>query len=126
MFFSRALSVASAAYSVVVLPLPVGPQVRISPCGLRSSALNRSSTVGSNPSLLRSSRACDLSRMRMTTFSPSMPGMEEKRRSTVLPSSCTWMRPSWGRRRSAMSSLAMTLRRETTAWCISIFGAISS
>jgi hypothetical protein len=27
----------------------------------------------------------------------------------------TWMRPSWGRRRSAMSRLAITLRREISA-----------
>ena len=55
-----------------------------------------------------------------------MPGSEEKRRSTVRPWVMTWMRPSCGRRRSAMSRCAITFRRETIAGCSSTRGDMTS
>ncbi len=51
---------------------------------------------------------------------------KQKRRSTVRPWVATWMRPSCGRRRSAMSRLAMTFRRETIAGCSSTRGVMTS
>ncbi len=67
-----------------------------------------------------------LSSTRSTTFSPLMPGSDEKRRSTVRPCVATWMRPSCGMRRSAMSRLAITFSRETIAGCSSTRGVITS
>ena len=57
----------------------------------------------------------DLSRIRITIFSPKMVGMLETRRSMVRFTTLILMRPSWGSRRSAMSSSAMILRREMMA-----------
>ena len=50
----------------------------------------------------------------MTTFSPCAEGSVETRRSTAAPSMATRARPSWGRRRSAMSIPAMIFTRETS------------
>ena len=66
-----------------------------------------------------SSISCSLSRRRSTTFSPNRVGRQETRKSISL----LWpwslirilMRPSCGRRFSAMSSLAMIFRREMIA-----------
>src|SRR5580700_5374148 len=69
----------------------------------------------SKPSLVMSSLRFSLSSKRMTIFSPKRAGMVETRksRSLILPSLryLIMMRPSWGKRFSLMSSLAMILTR---------------
>ncbi len=56
----------------------------------------------------------ELSRMRMTTFSPHTVGSVATRRSIIRPPWLTERRPSCGLRRSAMSMSAMILSREMT------------
>src|SRR6266849_5369204 len=79
---------------------------------LRSNFLRDS---GSKPSLVISSRMFSLSSKRMTTFSPYRVGPVETRKSNsfFLPSALylIMMRPSCGKRFSAMSSLAMIFTR---------------
>jgi hypothetical protein len=100
---------------VVVLPLPVGPVTSRIPC-TSSSALRKRSIAGpSNPSDSKLSGTPPLSRIRITTLSPCIVGMVETRRSISLPETLSLMRPSCGRRRSAMSSEAMIFTREITA-----------
>ncbi len=107
------------AYSVVVLPLPVGPVTSTMPYGSRASRRRVRIVVSSKPSELRrtpctvSARSC-LSRIRSTASSPMMLGMMETRKSIWRPLMPTLKRPSCGTRRSAMSSSAMTLTREIT------------
>jgi len=49
---------------------------------------------------------------RNTIDSPWWVGSEETRMSTCFSPNCLTIRPSWGRRRSAMFMLDMTLTRE--------------
>ena len=57
-------------------------------------------------------RALAGSRMRSTIFSPKSVGNVLTRKSMERAlARCILMRPSWGRRRSEMSSAAITLRR---------------
>ena len=51
---------------------------------------------------------------RSTTLSPNCVGSVETRRSTCRPAMFFWMRPSCGRRRSAMFRFDMTFTREMT------------
>ena len=68
------------------------------------------------PGPRRPSSAEDRSRIRITTLSPWTVGTVETRRSTFfLRDRSKSMCPSCGRKRSAMSSPAMTLMREVTA-----------
>ncbi len=53
----------------------------------------------------------------MTRLSPNSVGMVETRKSISRSAILSLMRPSWGSRRSAMSSLAMILTREMMAAC---------
>ena len=55
------------------------------------------------------------SKMRMTTFSPNAVGSVETRSSISFPSRSVLMRPSCGRRFSAMSMRHIVLRREVMA-----------
>src|SRR5262249_27729881 len=105
------LSSLRAEYSVVVLPAPVGPVTRMMPLGLAISWRNSASISPGMPTLLRSSDTTVRSSTRMTTLSPNMVGRMLTRKSTGLPPTFSSMRPSWGRRRSAMSRLDMTLMR---------------
>jgi len=74
-----------------------------------------------------SSCRLDLSRRRITTFSPNSVGQTETRKSISLPlPSLSLMRPSWGRRRSEMSSSDMILRREMMAFLSLMGGFITS
>ena len=114
-FRSTPRSTSSAAYSVVLLPDPVGPVTSTIPFGRASSAWNGARTFSLNPSLERSGVTPRASSTRTTTFSPCAPGRVETRRSTVRPSVRTWMRPSCGSRRSEMSRSAMILIRLATA-----------
>ena len=70
---------------------------------------------GSKPSLANSSSMLERSSTRSTTFSPWIVGTVETRMSIWRPRTGMRMRPSCGRRRSAMSSRAMILRRDTMA-----------
>ncbi len=107
----------SAAYSVVVLPLPVGPVTSTIPYGSAMYLRKRFSSASGKPRMSRrSSVNCSLidslSRIRMTASSPCTLGMIETRKSIVLPGIFNLKRPSWGTRFSAMSSSAITLMRE--------------
>ncbi len=67
------------------------------------------------PRLPRSMRPACLSSRRSTTRSPCPEGMVETRTSTARPATRSEMRPSCGSRFSAISSLDMTLMRDTTS-----------
>ena len=114
-FRSTPRSTLRAAYNVVLLPDPVGPVTRTMPFGLASSRRSGVSTSPLKPSLSRSSETPRWSSTRTTTLSPCVPGSVETRRSIVRPSVRTWMRPSCGSRRSAMSRSAMIFTRLATA-----------
>ncbi|BCQ63089.1 hypothetical protein PBOI14_48390 [Pseudomonas sp. Boi14] len=114
MLRSRLLRLASPAYSVVVLPEPVGPVTRRMPWGLCRAVSRRWRTAGFMPRCARSRRPACLSSRRITTRSPWLEGRVETRTSTSCPAMRKAMRPSWGMRFSAMSSLAMTLIRDTS------------
>ena len=60
----------------------------------------------------RSEAIVSLSRIRMTASSPKLLGMMETRKSMDFPPMRTLKRPSWGMRRSEISSSLMTLIRE--------------
>ena len=126
MLISGELIEATAAYRVVDFPLPVGPVTRIIPCGARMARWTRSRSSASNPSWARSSTTRDLSRMRRTMLSPKIVGRDDTRRSISRSASVAVIRPSWGRRRSAMSSCAMIFTRERMAASMGLGGAIMS
>ncbi len=67
-----------------------------------------------------------LSSSRSTARSPCAEGSVETRTSTGRPPMRSEMRPSCGRRRSAMSSSAMIFRREISAACSALFGCTTS
>ena len=101
---------------MVDLPLPVGPVTSSRPCGrtaIRSTRVKRSL---SKPSEARSNLPATVgSSRRRAKDSPYSVGRVATLTSMSRPSALIWMRPSCGNRRSAMSSLAISLRRETTA-----------
>jgi hypothetical protein len=107
----------SSEYSVVVLPLPVGPVARMMPWGRATMSVTRGRSTGEKPRLARLCTAELRSRMRITTFSPLIVGRVEMRRSTIRIGVLTVMRPSCGWRRSEMSSSDMILSRDTSDWC---------
>src|SRR6056297_172077 len=111
----RSLSSSKAAYSVVDLPDPVGPVTSRIPCGRWTRRLSRSRVAPSMPSSGRPSLPACLSRSLSTTRSPWLEGKVDTRTSTGLPASRRLIRPSWGRRFSAMSRRAMTLMRDATS-----------
>ncbi len=125
-FFSGLRRRSSAEYSVVVLPLPVGPVTSVRPCGRLSTSSSVSSCIAVSPSSSIRVRRFRLSRMRMTSFSPSSVGIDDTRRSMSRPSAFSRTRPSWGSRFSAMSILPITFTRETIAECMPAGGLISS
>ena len=96
---------------MVDLPLPVGPVTRMIPLGARIPSSKRLRISSAKPRSLRFSDTLRVSRMRITVFSPRAVGKVLIRRSILRPSSITWTRPSWGSRRSLMSSAAMILMR---------------
>ena len=127
MMFSRPRSSRDiAAYRVVVLPEPVGPVTSTMPCGSRISRSIEASVISLIPSTVRSSRAASLSRSRSTTRSPGPVGNVDTRTSTLLSPSLSAMRPSCGSRFSAMSRLAITLSRDTSAACSARGGSMTS
>ena len=104
----------SPAYSVVVLPDPVGPVTRIMPLGSANASRKIISASSDMPSRSSDMPAFSLSKIRITTRSPARLGNVDTRTSTSFPPSVRPIRPSCGIRRSAMSSRAMTLIRLTT------------
>jgi len=104
-FLSGELIRLRAAYRVVVLPLPVGRDEQDSVGSMNQipehSQLFRKEAISSRPkcTLLLSSR-------RSTTLSPKEVGMMETRISISLSAILIGIRPSWGRRFSAMSNFA--------------------
>ncbi len=104
----------SAAYSVVVLPEPVGPVTTTMPLGIWMISLNWVSSSSGKPTLSRSRLTTLRSRIRITTDSPNMVGSVLTRRSTSRSPMRTEILPSCGMRRSAMSRWAMTLMRATS------------
>ena len=74
-----------AAYSVVVLPDPVGPVTSTMPCGSEISSWNLFSTSGGMPTVRRSNFMRSLSNSRITTPSPWSMGMIETRTSISRP-----------------------------------------
>jgi len=126
MFCCRASRRDSAAYSVVVLPEPVGPVTSTMPCGWLIRWSMRARASGAMPSRARSRRFGSLSSRRRTTRSPWLEGSVETRTSMPRPPIRMPRRPSWGRRFSAMSRLAMILMRDTMAACSARFGRTTS
>ena len=108
----------SAAYRVVVLPDPVGPVTRIMPWGRDTSSSNSRLVLAAMPRSSVCSLPASLSSSRITTRSPWLEGMVEIRKSMLRPPRRTLMRPSWGRRRSAISNLDITLMREISSGAI--------
>ncbi len=104
-----------AAYSVVVLPLPVGPVTSRMPCGIEISSRNFDSTASGMPTVLRSNFIRSLSKSRRTTPSPYSMGMIETRTSISRPETLILIRPSCGSRFSAMLSRDMIFNRVTMA-----------
>ena len=121
--FSCFLSIAcNDAYSVVVLPQPVGPVTRIIPFGVVISFCHASSTSLRNPNSPRPTRMFLSSSKRMTIFSPFGVGTVETRRSNGRPRIVARILPSCGSLRSAISRFARIFIRLTTAGC-NCFGA---
>jgi len=77
------------------------------------------------PSSGRPSVRPSLSRIRITMLSPCAVGSEDTRRSSCLPPTPIWMRPSCGMRFSAMLMFAMIFNREMIESC-SRFGGFST
>ncbi len=107
----------SEAYSVVVLPLPVGPVTSTIPCDLPRQCAYPFSVCSSMPRSPSAIRAALRSNKRITIVSPKIVGTVDTRMS-ILPlvpenSIC----PSCGTNRSAMFILAIILTRETIAAC---------
>ena len=126
MFWPRVSRRSSAAYSVVVLPEPVGPVTRMMPCGCATSCSKRESTSPCMPTDSRLSLAPLLSSRRSTARSPCALGRVLTRTSTARVPMRRLMRPSCGKRFSAMSSSAMIFRREISAACSARLGCTTS
>ena len=88
----------SAAYSVVVLPEPVGPVTSTMPCGWAVRWVNRLSVSPCMPTASRLSLLSLLSSRRSTARSPWALGRVETRTSMARVPRRRLMRPSWGRR----------------------------
>ena len=116
--------VPSAEYSVVDLPLPVGPVTSTMPYGWSMTPWKSASIFGRKPSFSRPSLAVETSTMRMTIFSPNLPGSVLTRRSMGLPLTRTEISPSCGMRRSEMSRWDMILMRLEMAACMRYGGVI--
>ena len=105
----------SVEYKVVVLPEPVGPVTRITPCGCSTIERQVASSSASKPSSRKFFSSTTGSKMRITSFSPNAVGMVDSRNSTSSPDGArVFRRPSCGRRFSAMSMRPRILRRDNT------------
>ena len=86
----------SAVYSVVDLPLPVGPVTNIIPKGCAIIWSKRCSSSSLSPSSFFSRVRFSLEEIRSTSFSPWTVGIEEIRISYSCLSTIIVIRPSWG------------------------------
>ena len=111
---SRELIWLIPAYKVVLLPEPVGPVTKIMPWGLLIKSENKARFSAVIPKSSRFKRALFLSSKRSTTRSPKLDGIVDTRTSTARPAIRKLIRPSCGIRFSAISSLAITLIRDTS------------
>ena len=116
----------SAAYSVVVLPEPVGPVTKIIPCGWAINFARRCSTSPCMPTDSRLKLAPLLSSKRSTARSPCALGNVLTRTSTARVPIRKLMRPSCGKRFSEISRSAMIFRREISAACSARLGCTTS
>ena len=116
----------SEAYSVVVLPLPVGPVTSRMPCGWSIWFFQIVISFSAKPRSSNATQIERLSRIRSTHFSPVAVGSVLMRKSILRLCTMARIRPSCGRRRSAISRLAMIFRREMMAACIVCGGFIDS
>ena len=116
----------SAAYSVVVLPEPVGPVTKIMPWGWLINCSNCASTWPCMPTDSSVSLLPLLSSKRSTARSPWALGKVLTRTSTARVPMRKLMRPSCGKRFSAMSSSAIIFRREIRAACKARLGCTTS
>jgi hypothetical protein len=123
---SGTLTVFSAAYSVVVLPLPVGPVTRIMPLGRCTRRSMRTRASGGMPSWSRFRMLLDWSSRRMTIDSPWATGMVDRRMSMRAFLTLIWKRPSCGRRFSEMSRPDISFRRVTSAEAMRVSSMICS
>ncbi|MBA7690709.1 hypothetical protein ES703_99240 [subsurface metagenome] len=114
---SVVLILLSAAYKVVVFPLPVGPVTSMIPLGLLIRESKSSSWSDKKPISPRPSITDDLSRILMTMLSPKREGKEETLRSISRPSILSMILPSWGSLLSAIFIPAMIFILESIgAW----------
>ena len=126
MLMELASSRCKAAYSVVVLPEPVGPVTRIMPWGWAISCANLASTSPCIPTDCRLRFAPLLSSKRSTARSPWALGSVLTRTSTARVPMRRLMRPSCGSRFSEMSRSAMIFKREISAACKARLGCTTS
>ena len=101
----------SNEYSVVVLPLPVGPVMIRMPSGRASIRLSVLSTCLGSLIWSRLMMDFSRSRIRSTMFSPWMVGCVATRKSIGRPLRVSEMRPSCGARVSAIFIPLITLMR---------------
>ena len=126
MLLRVASKVCSAAYKVVVLPEPVGPVTKIMPWGCCTNEAKRCSVSPDMPTDSKLKRPCDLSSKRNTARSPCALGKVETRTSIARWPKRKEIRPSCGKRFSAMSSSAMIFKREIKAACKARLGCTTS
>ncbi len=114
---SSLFSLLRTEYSVVVLPLPVGPVTRSRPYGMEMQRLRVSKVFGSNPNLVRSTLRALWSRIRKTMPSPKRVGNVETRKSTAFffPKRILIL-PSCGIRRSVIFNPAKIFILESRAF----------
>src|SRR3990172_190064 len=124
MFRSTLLIRFRTLWRVVVFPEPVGPVTSRIPCGRRISTSIWASSWRAIPIPSRGIWELAESRIRTTTFSPKAAGIVDTLRSRFFNPTRTLIRPSCGRRFSAMSIFAMILIREMTAPCTHFGGSL--
>ena len=126
MLACAASSICSAAYKVVVLPEPVGPVTSTMPCGCWINCSKLCKVWPCMPTACSVRRLSLLSSKRSTARSPCAPGKVDTRTSMARWPKRKEMRPSCGRRFSAMSKSAMIFKREISAACKARFGVTTS
>ena len=100
-------------YKVVLLPEPVGPVTKMSPCGALAASKKSLACRSLKPSFCRLAGIAPFSRSRITIFSPYTVGTVLTRRSTRRSPYFMAIAPSCGTRFSAMSIFARIFKRET-------------
>jgi len=110
----------------VVFPEPVGPVTIRIPFGLLISWRTMPTSRSVSPSISSRKSTWVRSRTRSTTLSPNIVGKTLTRRSIGLPPTTRGIRPSCGRRRSAISRLAITLIRLDKATAMLLGGGTIS